>query len=87
MQFYVLHITFPEDTSTQQAVFKDVGAFSFSMMQTVAMYILDAIKRIVCIVCRYPDSDKLGMYVILDWNTGESNLINTGLTYVSSMLV
>lgn len=82
MEFYILHITFPDEASNETAKFQQVADFSFSMMQTVAMYILDAVRRIVCVVCRYPETDKLGLYVVLDWATGESNLINTGLTYV-----
>jgi len=81
MEFYILHIRFPDENSAEPAKFQQVADFSFSMMQTVAMYILDAVRRIVCVVCRYPETDMLGIYVVLDWNTGESNLINTGLTY------
>ncbi len=85
MEFYILHIRFPDENSAEPAKFQQVADFSFSMMQTVAMYILDAVRRIVCVVCRYPETDMLGIYVVLDWNTGESNLINTGLTYVRAI--
>lgn len=89
MQFSVLHIQFPElqeddlTTDAPQLNFNVLTNFTMPRCRIIELHILDPKKRMIGILFLCHDTGTIGLYMIFDWESGQTVMTNTGLPFVS----
>lgn len=83
MQFYILRIQFPSGTDAEERIqYTRITGFTLPYAYIIEMHILDVNRRMLCMVLLCPATKTLYLYIVLDWDTKEWIILNTGLEYV-----
>lgn len=89
MLFSVLHIQFPSDSGANSLLeegsnlkFNALTNFTMPRCRIIELHILDPKKRMIGILFLCHDTGTIGLYMIFDWDSGDTAMINTGLPFV-----
>lgn len=84
--FRLMKINFQEKESRVIPLnFTTIGTPFHLVGLVLNIYILDTSSRLLCALIVIPNSDNLGIYVMLDWNKKECVSIDTGMLFVNTI--
>ena len=85
MQFSVLHIRCPEDSDDDpgsSVEFNTLAHFLMPRCRIIELHILDPRRRMIGVLFLCHDTGTIGLYIVFDWESGLTSILNTGLPFV-----
>ena len=81
----VLRIGVPDTDSSDPLLFEPCKQLTILVPFCSEVHFLDASRRMICCAFSCSDSKQMALMLILDWETEDSVMINTGIPYVRSI--
>lgn len=84
MTLMLLRIQFEEkpDECEKAVTFQALVKFTIPHSHVLDLFILDLARRFVCVLFLTPETNTVGMYALLDWESGLNALMDTNIPYV-----
>ncbi|THH07778.1 hypothetical protein EW145_g3152 [Phellinidium pouzarii] len=81
VSLFLIRVGIPEPGSTQELDFEETARMTLTLPFSSEIYFLNASERMFCSVFSCSPKQTTGIWVVLDWDTEEAVMFDTGIPY------